>query len=232
MSGENKIALLYFSRKTQDEGKMKQWLGRSGDSGNHAIAAALITHSFKAVAASGLPVFHYTNDKQKGDTFGQRLANAYEDIFNQGYSAVIAVGNDTPELSVVNWQQAIRLLQAGLCVLGPSIRGGAYFIGLTHAAFRKNDFQNLSWKTKDLFRDLHAYCVHLEGQPHLLTTLRDVNTLNDLLALVRQKGIARNLSRFILRIIFKKNLTSSFSFNRLLSFCTWHASLRGPPALA
>lgn len=232
MCSKSKIAVLYFSRKAQDEAVQKQWLGRRGNTRDRAIATALIAHSLKAVEASGLPVFHYHKDNQSGDTFGQRLANAYEELFDQGYDAVIAVGNDTPELSAINWQEAISPLEAGRCVLGASLRGGAYFIGLTAAAFRKNVFQNLSWQTKGLFRELQAYCTCEEEQPHLLSALRDVNTFHDLLALARVKGVARGLCRFITRILLQKNSEFPFSFRDTLSSFASPVSLRGPPAIA
>ncbi len=231
MCSRSKLAILFFSRNSRFECEQKRWFAGSGRGRNQAIATALIAHSLKAVQASGLPVYRYHEGNQRGNTFGERLANAYEDLFNLGYSGVIAVGNDTPQLSAIDWQEATSPLKAGHCVLGASLRGGAYIIGITAASFNKDIFQNLPWQTSSLFQGLESFCARSGNQPCLLPALRDINTFHDLLALIRVKGIDRGFNRFISRALTPGKLLDSF-------FCTDPRSsfapllcLRGPPAV-
>lgn len=232
MCPHNKLAILYFSRDARHEGGQKQWFGKSGDSRNREVATALISHSLKAVQASGLPVYRSHEGNQRGNTFGERLANAYEELFNLGYTGVVGVGNDTPELSSINWKEVTTPLQEGQCVLGASLRGGAYLIGITAAAFSKDNFKTLPWQTSSLFQSLQKFCSQGDMQPHLLPALRDVNTFHDLLAIVNIKGIDRSLSRSISRILSQGKFVYSFFCNPTPSPFVSRLSLRGPPACA
>lgn len=139
--------------------------------------------SAQVVHQSGLPVFHYHEGNQKGQTFGERLANAYAEVFEQGYEAVISVGNDSPELHQTDWQAVVDILMGGQCVIGPSLRGGAYLIGITRRHFSNKTFQQLPWQTRGLLPALSQFCTSDHVEPHLLQELRDVNTLNDVLQL-------------------------------------------------
>ena len=134
------IAILYFSRYAGFEAKEKLWFGRSSQK-NKQLSAVLHRQSWKAIQATNLPVFHFHEGNQEGNNFGQRLANAYAELYKKGFEAVIAVGNDCPEIAKLNWHKIKMDLNAGKEVLGKSVRGGAYLLGITAKNFKKQEFE-------------------------------------------------------------------------------------------
>ncbi len=226
-----KIALLYFSCKPTVESRRKNWFSLGANRRNEALASSLILQTSQIVQQSGFPVFHYHEGNQTGRTFGERLANAYQEIFDQGYDAVIATGNDTPEMANIDWQTVATQLSAGKCVLGPSLRGGTYLIGLTAAAFCKTAFQNLPWQSGRLFQLLRQYCALAGMAPVVLEALRDINTYHDLIKLVKSASIDRILRRVLHQLVYGiPNVFTGYRtliLNRALMI---NMPLRAPPA--
>ncbi|MEZ4774492.1 MAG: DUF2064 domain-containing protein [Bacteroidia bacterium] len=225
------IALIYFSRNTDAESHAKHWFGNKRAK-NRAIASSLQLQTSRIVQEAGFPVFHYHEGNQRGDTFGQRLAHAYEEVFALGYQAVIAVGNDSPELGQTDWETTAQKLSAGICVLGPSLRGGAYFIGITREAFHKNVFQNLPWKTNRLFEALRQFCSYKNQAAHLIAPLRDINSLYDLRAIVKSAFITQGFKRQLLFLLaeYKKYIAEA-PVNILSTFSPEIGPSRAPPIL-
>lgn len=105
------IALIFFSRTSVDEAKYKFWF--KGKTKNLHAASLLINKAESSIQKSGIPVYHFHEQNQKGDTFGERIANAYQEVFDMGYEQVISVGNDCPDLEHINWKQISINLSKG-----------------------------------------------------------------------------------------------------------------------
>jgi len=229
MQNKSNIALIYFSRREVSESQHKSWF-KKGHNLNRLIASALIHSSYQAIKKSGFPVFHYHEGNQTGSTFGERFANAYEEVFQLGYDAVIAVGNDSPELSSTNWQEVNSQLLKGKCVIGPSIRGGAYLIGITRAAFHKVEFEKLPWQTNRLFQSLVHFCYKKNNDPHFIQILRDINSFLDIKALKNSSLLEYSYIRILLFLISYDSILPvieniKISLSQLLSI----QLLRAPP---
>ena len=69
---------------------------------------------------------------QRGNTFGQRLANASEEVFALGFQSVVITGIDVAPLDDLD--SAFRSLEAGRCVIAPARDGGVNLIGLRSPA--------------------------------------------------------------------------------------------------
>ncbi|RMF03055.1 MAG: DUF2064 domain-containing protein [Bacteroidetes bacterium] len=178
-------AILFFSNRPMHEGRRKRyWRGRN-DRRNTALAQQLSSHTQGVLAKTGLPVFHFHEGNQQGASFGERLSNAYEALFAKGFDTVIAVGNDSPEIGQVDWNQVLEQLTQGRLVIGPSKRGGAYLIGLHKSTFCRLRFQELPWQQPELFAVLQAYGEHM-GSIYQLPVLRDINWLGDIFALAQE----------------------------------------------
>lgn len=111
---------------------------------------------------------------------GQRL----ERIFNRGLHqapAVIAVGADSPALTIAHLQAALDAVQTNDLVIGPSSDGGFYLLGLRRS--RAWLFSSLPWsssKTRQaLKRRIEECCLSFAE----LELLFDVDTPSDLLTL-------------------------------------------------
>ncbi|MEM6343293.1 MAG: DUF2064 domain-containing protein [Bacteroidota bacterium] len=182
------IALLFFSRSARAEQLAKPF-GPEGE----RVHEALIDHSHKAALKSGLKTFWLDEADQVGDTFGERLANAYESLFSKGFSKVIAIGNDCPNLSAVDIQQAASILEKKDWVLGPAADGGLYLLGLTQDTYDREDFLALDWEQASLLSSLEAQInqgqhtsirldlkVDIDGQADLVRCLSAWGSLNPL----------------------------------------------------
>lgn len=191
MSQQSNIAILFFSRTAAREGLKKTWFTGESYHKNKLLASSLIAQSLSAIEKASFPVYHYHEGKQQGNTFGERIANAYQEVFALGYDAIIGVGNDTPEIVQLDWGGIAMQLCAGNTVLGPSLRGGSYLIGLKAETFDRQAFEQLPWQSSQLFQALHDWCENNGTDPVLLSTRRDVNTYLDLEALRQSTGVAK-----------------------------------------
>lgn len=171
-----------------------------------------------------------TGDRQRGNSFGERLANAFADAFAQGYTHVIAVGGDCPRLHEVDWDDVTRRLEQGEPVLGPTPnRDGAYLIGLSRRGFDRQAFAALPWQSPALFDALET---HLDAScaeaPALLAPRDDVNNHRELAALVRKWASPLYLL-VQLRSIFGSAICATYMEEFVFSTPVFRRRLRGPP---
>ncbi|MFH5833297.1 DUF2064 domain-containing protein [Halalkalibaculum sp. DA3122] len=147
------VAVLFFTRSAEAEGGCKRFAGDNCDRRHVHIASSLIEHTRRQIRRTGLPVVEIDEKMQKGGSFGERFAHAFEQVFNAGYEHVIAVGNDTPQLKAAHISEAARRLAAGTddIVLGPAEDGGTWLMGYSREAFEADSFQELPWRTPRLF---------------------------------------------------------------------------------
>jgi rSAM/selenodomain-associated transferase 1 len=96
---------------------------------------------------------------QRGDTFGERLLAAAEDILSCGFGAVCLIDSDSPTLPAEALRQAVdELARPGdRVVLGGSDDGGYYLIGLNqaHAA----PFERITWSTESVYAETVERCA-------------------------------------------------------------------------
>ena len=230
MKSNQGIAIIYFSRNAAIEGLHKSWFKKKASEKNTLLAKVLIDQSFGSIQNLDLPVFHYHEGNQRGITFGEKLANAYADVFALGYNAVISMGNDTPEIIHIDWQKIKNELADGRCVIGASHRGGAYLIGITASSFEKISFQNLPWKSGKLFQDLTAYCQKNGELPVLLNALPDINVYQDLIKWL-QRAKSRTIQTQILQILQlgTSSLFENLGLRRPNLFINQQLPSRAPP---
>lgn len=111
---------------------------------------------------------------QRGDTFGSRLAAAFEDTRRLGYRRIVAVGNDTPALQQNTIARAFAALSERAVVLGPSDDGGVYLIGA--ASPIETQFGDVRWCGRHTHRDL----LRLAPEALVLHALPDLDAGSDL----------------------------------------------------
>jgi glycosyltransferase A (GT-A) superfamily protein (DUF2064 family) len=223
MMPQEHTAIILFTRSAQADAAAKEWLAGVDRSVNESVARAIISKTKKVLSETHLPIFLFTEKKQVGQTFGEKLSNAFEEVFAQGFESVISVGNDCIELSKVDWQEVIESLDKGENVIGPDMRHGAYLIGLRKESFHKSTFANLSWQTEDLIEDL----THYTNGAHLLSSLRDFNDSRDLYKLRKESSWLRRLLRQLITFEHAHNTGGSdFGDDTNSPF-----GRRGPPTL-
>jgi rSAM/selenodomain-associated transferase 1 len=87
---------------------------------------------------------------QRGDSLGDRLCNATDDLLNNGYGTVCLINSDSPTLPRVLLERAVHLLAepGDRLVLGAADDGGYYLIGLKQA--HRNLFERITWSTAEV----------------------------------------------------------------------------------
>jgi glycosyltransferase A (GT-A) superfamily protein (DUF2064 family) len=202
------IALLYFSRSPLAESRHKRFVNRDS-SKNRQVADLLVSQSLKHVENSGLPYFLFDETRQKGDTFGERLTNAFDELFKKGFDGVIAVGNDCPGLGSVNWELITQIMKQNRPVLGPTPDGGSYLIGLTRESFHNDSFRQIPWKTRNVHQSLCKYLKSGGFDLYEIDAQRDINKFDDLLYFLKTrftgilkhfKELLKNLFRSLLQV--------------------------------
>ena len=87
------------------------------------------------VIKTRIPYFFISERKQIGCSFGEKITNAVLSVFSKGYSKVIVVGNDCPQLKARQIRDAFEALNVNKEVIGKDNRGVTYSIGLTRSNF-------------------------------------------------------------------------------------------------
>lgn len=87
---------------------------------------------------------------QRGESLGDRLCNATDDLLKNGYSSVCLINSDSPTLPPSVLDRAVESLagDGDRVVLGAADDGGYYLIGLKQA--HRNLFDRIAWSTADV----------------------------------------------------------------------------------
>ncbi|CAN5745926.1 hypothetical protein BH10ACI4_BH10ACI4_00620 [soil metagenome] len=95
---------------------------------------------------------------QRGDSFGERLLFAAQDILACGYGSVCLIDSDSPTVPTAAIEQAIAALRrpGDRVVLGPSHDGGYYLIGLKRPHLAP--FADISWSTSTVAAETRERC--------------------------------------------------------------------------
>ena len=112
---------------------------------------------------------------QRGNSLGERLCNATDDLLKQGYGAVCLINSDSPNLPKSILIRAIERLAADgdRVVLGAAEDGGYYLIGLKHA--HRNLFNEIAWSTSDVLARTKQRAAEIDLPVELLPTWYDVD---------------------------------------------------------
>lgn len=123
---------------------------------------------------------------QRGETLGEKMALAFEDLFLLGFESVCLIGSDSPTLPRQALSQAAQILSKpkDCVVLGPSEDGGYYLIGLKKP--ERSLFENIEWSTERVLEQTLAKAKENNLEIHLLTTWYDVDDAASLQRLCRE----------------------------------------------
>lgn len=115
---------------------------------------------------------------QQGDDLGQRMTAAVRELFQiQAVSRVIVVGSDLPELTSSLIEKAAALLTEVDIVLGPTVDGGYYLIGLNQIV--PSIFDGITWSTGAVLEQTIQIARTRELSIGTVATLRDIDTEAD-----------------------------------------------------
>ena len=86
---------------------------------------------------------------QVSGDLGERMYLAARHCFDLGARRVVVLGTDVPSLPPSRIDRAFELLEANEIVLGPSMDGGYYLVGLSRPV--REIFRDIAWSTARVF---------------------------------------------------------------------------------
>lgn len=227
MTNPSATAILIFSRTAREEGRS----GRYGSShrAGAGIARQLIRHTVQAARHTGLRVIRIPSSRQRGSDFGERFANAIDDVFALGYERVIALGTDTPGITVAAIQSLAENCAHDEIVAGPAPDGGVWGIGIPRKCWRPALFIGIGWQTAAVQSDLSCYALAVSASYRTVVSLTDVDEPAGLAAWVRGSAQHQPLARAIASMLSRPDVFGT-ACGPVLDARPAYRPLRGPPA--
>ncbi|MFT4847838.1 MAG: rSAM/selenodomain-associated transferase 1 [Sediminicola sp.] len=166
----SKNALIIFARNPE-LGKCKTRLAKTvGDEDALTIYKILLQHTVEISKNLNLDKYVYYSDstlkndvwdkeifrkkKQDGEDLGNRMENAFLDLFTAGYEKIIIIGSDMYDLSKIDLENAFSCLDNNDIVIGPASDGGYYLFGMKK--LYPLAFKNKNWGTNTVLKDTMA----------------------------------------------------------------------------
>lgn len=194
LSMQNKKALLLFT-KNPELGKVKTRLAKTiGDEKALSIYKMLLNHTQDIVTPVNADKFVFYSDAitiddqwntssfnkklQKGSDLGERMANAFEEVFSLGYQSVCIIGSDCYELHSEIIENAFLKLEKFDCVIGPTFDGGYYLLGMN--TWQETLFQYKTWSTESVYSETIQDFENLQLSYYNLPKLSDIDEEKDL----------------------------------------------------
>jgi len=115
---------------------------------------------------------------QKGANLGERMSNAFQDGFDDGYAEIVLIGSDLPNITETIIHEGFKSLLHNEVVFGPAEDGGYYLVGMSK--FYNCIFQNKAWSTTTLLDETLAELKQKKIEVSLIETLNDIDTFEDL----------------------------------------------------
>lgn len=191
---QNKKALLLFT-KNPELGKCKTRLAKTiGDVKALEIYIKLLEHTREIVIPVDVDKFVFYSENiereddwdnavfqkrvQNGDDLGQKMQNAFRELFQLNYDSVCIIGSDCYELNSETINQSFIALESKDVVIGPTNDGGYYLLGMKklHAAL----FENKNWSTETVYSDTITDFEQLGLSYSNLVKLTDIDEEKDL----------------------------------------------------
>jgi rSAM/selenodomain-associated transferase 1 len=127
---------------------------------------------------------------QIGDDLGTRMASAFKQALGSPYRSVVVIGTDIPGINGPLLTTAVESLQDHDVVLGPTMDGGYYLIGLRFPV--PDLFENIPWSTEQVYA-LTEQKIKMFGLTlKILPKLRDLDRAEDLHICIRDSKDRQN----------------------------------------
>ncbi len=136
---------------------------------------------------------------QRGNDLGKRLHNAFASLFATGVERVSIIGADAPTLPDTHLSGRFRGDGSREPVVGPTLDGGYYLIGLHRETWPRAAvlFESIPWST-DRVCEITLDRARTAGlEPILLPAWYDIDTVEDLVAAARDARPDSHLARLL-----------------------------------
>ena len=115
---------------------------------------------------------------QSSGDLGNRMADAFEQSFEEGAQKVIIIGSDCQDLNSYIVKKAFEFLDKSDVVIGPTFDGGYYLLGMN--SFHPELFEGVNWSTETVYKETIEICEKSNLTVQNLPVLSDVDYKEDL----------------------------------------------------
>jgi len=114
---------------------------------------------------------------QQGDDLGERMKNAFKEVFSEGFNKIAIIGTDCPDISTSIIREAFAKLASFPIVFGPAKDGGYYLLGMNR--IENSLFEEIPWSTSAVLK-ISAERLKEKNIPYqLLPMLSDIDNEED-----------------------------------------------------
>jgi rSAM/selenodomain-associated transferase 1 len=137
---------------------------------------------------------------QRGEDLGARLTNCFSDLFEMGYERVVIIGGDSPTLPMEIVEHAFDSLDdAQSVVLGPTVDGGYYLIGLQQ--LHSSLFEGVAWSSPQVLAQTRERIAQAKLTLLELPEWYDVDTPEDVTRLQAELAEDKELGYYTRRCL-------------------------------
>lgn len=115
---------------------------------------------------------------QEGRSLGDKISNAFREIFSEGSEKTVIIGSDCIDVNAETINNTIELLNYSDIVVGPAEDGGYYLLGASQ--FNPQIFEDIDWSTDRVLGQTIEKIKENNLKYRLLKTLKDIDTVYDL----------------------------------------------------
>ncbi|WP_283636121.1 TIGR04282 family arsenosugar biosynthesis glycosyltransferase [Aquaticitalea lipolytica] len=126
---------------------------------------------------------------QQGNDLGERMENAFTELFELGYEKVIIIGSDLLDLSSDDVNEAFDFLNENDTVIGPAKDGGYYLLGMKN--MHSKVFKNKEWGTSTVLENTLSDLK--DSTISMLKELNDIDTFEDMKHYEQLKKFYKNI---------------------------------------
>lgn len=124
--------------------------------------------------------------KQQDGDLGHRMTSAFADARRNHAVSAVLIGCDIPGITENIILHAFQALEQNAVVLGPTLDGGYYLIGMTlnkYGALKKKLFADIPWSTALVYKTTARRLKKAQDSFTTLEKLRDIDRPEDLVHL-------------------------------------------------
>jgi rSAM/selenodomain-associated transferase 1 len=121
---------------------------------------------------------------QSEGPLGARMASFFCDAFDSGAKRVVLIGSDCPDITPEVIDEAFQSLASTNVVLGPTVDGGYYLVGMS-AKFH-DIFSDITYSTESVLQETLSLATRNGITCHCLDQLNDIDEIADLKLYIEQ----------------------------------------------
>lgn len=115
---------------------------------------------------------------QVGHNLGERMSHSFSMAFENGFGKAVIIGSDCPDLTEERIKTAFKSLEHSDLVIGPSIDGGYYLLGMNR--YQPELFSGIEWSESTVFESTIGKAKKIGLRISELPALNDIDTIEDL----------------------------------------------------